>query len=119
MEKTRKEYVAEYCDKIRSGKLDYTKLRNVLEFKIKNEEDISIIMERVDRDLKRAEIADLERTKGKQMFYGGLAIMIGGITLTVTTYLGVIDLGGRFFIAYGPTLGGLGMALVGLVKINK
>lgn len=119
MEKTRKEYVAEYCDKIRSGKLDYTKLRNVLESKIKNEEDISIIMERVDRDLKRAEIADLERTKGKQMFYGGLAIMIGGILITVGTYMGVIDLGDRFLIAYGPTLAGLGMALVGLVKMNK
>lgn len=119
MEKSRKDYVAEYCDKIRSGKLDYSKLRSDLELKIKQKEDIEIIVERIDRDLKRMELADIEKSKGKQMFYGGMVIMILGVLLTVATYLGIINLGDRFIIAYGPALGGLGMTLVGMVKMNR
>lgn len=119
MEKSRKDYVAEYCAKIRSGKLDYSRLRSDLELKIKQKEDIEIIVERIDRDLKRMELADMEKSKGKQMFYGGLFVMISGVLLTVVTYLGIIDLGGGFLIAYGPALGGLGMILVGVVKMQN
>ncbi|MDG1572506.1 hypothetical protein OZ410_09275 [Robiginitalea sp. M366] len=119
MAKSRREYVAEYCDKIRSGSLEYSKLREELKLRIMDPEDIEIIVNRVDRDLHRMEVADAEKSKGKLMFLGGLIVTILGVGLTLLTYFGVIDLGDQFIIAYGPALGGLGIAAVGMLKMNR
>lgn len=118
MGKSRKEYVTEYCDKIRSGHLEYSNFRKELQLRIMDSEDIEIIMKRVDRDLSHMAAADITRSKGKQMFYGGLAIMACGILGTTTTYLGILDLGDQFILAYGPALG-LGMAVVGMHKMSS
>lgn len=53
------------------------------------------------------------------MFYGGIIIAVLGITVTIFSYTGTINLGDRFIIAYGPALGGLGLALVGKMKMNR
>ena len=119
MAKSRKAYVAEYCDKIRSGHLEYSKLREELRLRIMDPEDIEIIANRVDRDLQRMDAADAEKSKGRLMFLGGLVVTIFGVGLTLFTYFGIIDLGDEFIIAYGPALGGIGIAAVGMLKMNR
>ena len=119
MNRTRREIVAEYCEKIRSGEIEFSKLESILKSNNHSEEDIDIIVKRVDRDLQRMAADDVEAGRGKQMFYGGLLIMLLGVGVTVASYIGIIDLGDEFIIAYGPALGGLGLALVGKLKMNR
>ena len=119
MEKSRREIVADYCEKIRSGEIEYSNLRAILEANKYSGEDIQIIAQRVDRDLQRMAVIDSEKAKGKQMLIGGIVIMILGIAVTISSYMGLIDLGDRFIIAYGPALGGLGLALIGIMKMNR
>lgn len=118
MSKSRREVVADYCKKIRSGEVAFSDLHSILGKDGHSDEDIEIIIPRIDRDLQRIAANELERTKGKQMVFGGIGLMILGISITITSYLGIIDLGDRFVISYGPMLGGLGLALVGKMKMN-
>jgi hypothetical protein len=119
MAKSRKEIVADYCKEIRSGKIAYSALREILESRNFSDDDIKIILYRVDRDLQRLEAIDSERAQGKQMFFSGIVVVILGILLTITTYMGIIDLGDRFIVSYGPVIGGLGVTLIGKLKMDR
>ena len=119
MTKTRRQIVDMFCNKIESGEIEYSDVRRLLERDRHSEEDINIILERIDRDLDRMATKKSEKSKGKQMVFLGLSIMTLGILVTIGTYNGIIDIGNRYIIAYGPTLGGLGLAMVGAVKMNQ
>ena len=119
MKKTRRQLVEHYCSQIASGKIEFSDVRKSLETERYSEEDISVILERIDRDLDRMAIVKAEKHQGRQMLYLGLFVMLIGIFITVGTYTGIIDFGNNYIIAYGPALGGLGLALVGAVKMNR
>lgn len=119
MNKSRKEWVEEFCEKIRAGEMDFSQVRATLSANGNTEEDINEISRRVDRDLNRMAQKDAERAKGKQMFIGGLILMNLGILITALTYFGIINMGNRFLFAYGPILAGITLTLLGKMKMDR
>ena len=69
MNKTRKQLVEEYCEKIDTGKIDFSDVRKELERNGHSQDEISVILRRVDRDLDRRAVARAESANGKKICF--------------------------------------------------
>lgn len=114
-----KDTVELYFEKINSGEMDFSHLRKTLKSENYTAEEIEIIVKRLDRNLIRTAELKHYHSTGKNLFIGGLIIMIAGVLITVFTYTGIIDLGNIYIVAYGPILSGLLMAIIGKMKMNR
>ena len=119
MEYNRSDTIDHYFLEIESGNFEFSKMRSELEKKNLDAAEISIVVNQVDKMLIRADKLRGDNSLGKNLFYGGIAVSAGGILLTSATYLGFIDTGNYFIIAYGPILFGALVAFVGKSKMNK
>lgn len=59
-----------------------------------------------------------ELRSAQRSIWIGLALLIGGIVLTIVTYSSASG-GGTYIVAYGPVLAGVGMLVVGLLGRAK
>ena len=108
-----------YFELIDSKQMEFSQLRTSLEDKNIEIKEINVIVNQIDKQLIRTAQMRASHEKGKNLFYGGLALAVAGIFLTLGTYTGIINLGKYYLIAYGPICGGLITAMTGKSKMNK
>ncbi len=84
-----------------------------------NRTRVNTIVRQVDKQLIKAEELRASYALGKNLFYGGLFLALAGTLLTIGTYTGIINIGNRFLIAYGPIAAGLITAIAGKAKMNR
>lgn len=111
--------IKDYFNKIDSGELEFSQLRNILEKNNIEKDEIDTIIPIIDRKILRAVEIKADNAKGKNMFYGGLILSTIGLIVTIGSYTGLIDLKGFMVIAYGPILGGFTSAMIGKAKMDR
>ncbi len=108
-----------FFKKIDSHEMEFSSLRKQLESDGFEKDEINTIVRQVDKQLIRASELRAAHAIGKNLFYGGLFLAIMGVIMSVGTYTGIINIGNRFLIAYGPIAAGLIIALSGKAKMNR
>ena len=119
MEYTKENAIDYFFKKIESNEIEFSSLRKRLETDGFDKDTINTIVRQVDKQLIRASEIRASHAKGKNLFYGGLLLAFVGVIITIGTYTGIIDMGNKFLIAYGPVAVGLITALTGKTKMNK
>lgn len=119
MRPTTKEIVQLYFEKIKSNEMDFSNVRAELVKQDYNNEEINVILKRIDRHLRQDVVIKSENDKGKYMVITGLCFIVLGILITVLTYTRVFDLGKFYIIAYGPVVFGFLLASIGKLKMNR
>ena len=115
----RSETINHYFLEIDSQRVTFSEMRPDLEKKNLDPAEIGIVINQVDKQLQRADKIRGENSMGKNLYYGGITVSVGGIILTAATYLGFIDTGHYFIIAYGPIFFGAVIAFIGKAKMNR
>ncbi len=77
------------------------------------DEDIRVIVRLIDNQILRGEVTKSRNRKARELIGVGLVISVVGIFVTVGTYLGYINTGNSYLVAYGPVLGGAAIAAGG------
>ncbi len=106
-----KKKVLEYClEEARNGK-DFGALREELEALKLQPKEIDQIIKYVDDQLLNQAFTGARRSHRREYYLvGWFLALVGGLT-TVLTYIGIIDMGSSYIIAYGPVIAGLGMII--------
>jgi len=115
---SRKEIVDSYVTKVGSGSLDYSQIAAELKAKGIPQEESTVLLRRIDRDLLRKAEMEKRRQSGKNMIWVGLGIAVIGIVYTVLSYLRVYETGGSYLLFYGPILSGIGIAVLGKLRMG-
>ncbi|MCT4589228.1 MAG: hypothetical protein N4A71_15505 [Carboxylicivirga sp.] len=119
MEYTKGNAIDYFFEKVDAKEMEFSSVRKQLEMDGFEKEEISIIVKQVDKQLIRATELRAAHALGKNLFYGGLLLALVGIVITIGTYTGLINMGNKFLVAYGPVVTGLIIALSGKVKMNR
>lgn len=115
---SRKELVASYVAKVGDGSLDYSQIAAELKAKGISQEESTVLLRRIDRDLLRMAEMEKRRQSGKTMLWVGLGITLIGVTYTLLSYLRVYETGGSYLLFYGPILAGIGIAVLGKMRMG-
>ncbi len=115
---SRKELVENYVTKVGNGSMDYSQIATELKAKGISHEEITVLLRRIDRDLIRKAEMETRRQSGKNMIWIGLGITLIGIVYTLYSYLRVYDTGGSYLLFYGPILAGIGIAVLGKMRMG-
>ncbi|RKD86032.1 hypothetical protein [Mangrovibacterium diazotrophicum] len=83
------------------------------------EEDIRVIIRLIDNQILRGDVKKSRNQKARELIAVGLVISVVGIIVTLGTYLGYINTGNSYLVAYGPVLGGAGIAAGGWSQYNR
>lgn len=87
MSLSRKELVASYVAKLGSGSLDYSQIAAELKAKRISQEESTVLLRRIDRDLLRKAELEKRRQSGKNIMLIGLGITLIGIVYALLNYL--------------------------------
>ncbi len=115
---SRKEMVGSYVAKVGSGSLDYSQIAVELKAKGIDQEEITVLLRRIDRDLLRMAEMEKRRQSGKNMILIGLSVALIGVVYTVLSYMRVYETGGSYLLFYGPILSGIGIAVLGRMRMG-
>ena len=115
---SRKEIVANYVAQVGNGSLDYSQIAAELKAKGISQEECTVLLRRIDRDLLRKAEMEKRRQSGKNMIWVGLGITLIGVTYTLLSYLRVYETGGSYLLFYGPILAGIGIAVLGKMRMG-
>ncbi len=108
-----------YASDIIQGKMTFSDTRKRLQEANVEADEIDIVVKQVNKQVQRYTEMKAIHSLGKNQYYGGLLVALGGVLLSGGTYLGLIDLGNYFLIAYGPIIGGVILALYGKSQMNR
>ena len=108
-----------FMAKIHDKDFEIYQVRQELEKHNIDEEEIKVIVRIVDNAHQRLSLTKAGNSKANELIWIGLVITIVGAGITMATYLGVINMGNSFLIAYGPFFGGLGILFAGLAKKKR
>lgn len=84
-----------------------------------NEQDVKTILSLIDEYILNEEMLKSKRQKAKELIYIGAFIFLVGFIFTVSTYVGLINMGDSFILAYGPILAGVGITYTGVRKLKQ
>jgi len=115
---TRKELVENYVAKVGSGNIDYSQIAAELKAKGIDQEESRVLLRRIDRDLLRKAELEKRRQSGKNMILVGVGICFIGIVYTLLSYMRVFETGGSYLLFYGPILSGIGIAVLGRMRMG-
>lgn len=115
---SRKELVANYVAKVGCGSMDYSQIAAELKAKGIDQEEITVLLRRIDRDLLRMAKMEKRRQSGKNMILVGLGIALIGVGYTLLSYMRVYETGGSYLLFYGPILSGIGIAVLGRMRMG-
>lgn len=118
-EYSRADTIDHYFELIDSGQMEFSTLRKTLEADSIPMDEINIVVRQIDNQLIRSAQKRTDHSVGRNLFLGGLILSALGLILTISTYLGLINTGNVYVLAYGPFLGGLVIAMTGKSKMKK
>lgn len=119
MEYNRAQTIDLYFEKINSGNMEFSDMRKRLEKGNIENSEITIVIRQVDTQLQRFALQKANNELGKNIMYGGLFLSLVGIGITVSTFIGILNLKDTIIFAYGPIGGGLIIASEGWSKMNE
>jgi len=105
----------EYLEKKLNG-MDFDTIRKELLDKGLDNQQTTVIIRSIDNKILKGAHRKMGNSKGNEMIYIGLALFMGGLIVTIGTYMGYIDMGDRFLIMYGPIFSGIAIIAMGLTK---
>lgn len=105
-----------YLDKLSRQGFELHQVRQELEANKVDEEEIKAIVRIIDNELRRKALSETATRKGNELVWMGAIIAGLGALVTIGTYLGLINTGNYFIIAYGPFFAGVSVLLTGLAK---
>lgn len=105
-----KTVIDHYLSEKRKG-LDFTEIRKELVSKNYDHKTISDIIQAIDDQILKEELNKTSKIRGKEIRIIGMILFIGGLIVTITTYLGIINVKDYFILAYGPIIAGLVMII--------
>lgn len=115
----RKQRIEYYLQKLSDKHFQIYDVRVELEQQNVPEEEIKAIVRAVDEELQKQLLAKNQRDSAGDIIRIGIIFMIIGVLIAITTWTGIISLGGMLFLTYGLFIGGLSMVLVGWMKRKK
>ncbi|WP_405415281.1 hypothetical protein [Maribacter sp. Asnod1-A12] len=118
-EYNRAKTIKTFVEKIATGQLEFSELRDTLEKQGLKTDEINIVVGQVDKRSTRAAQMKEVNANGKNLFYGGLVLAGAGLLFTIATFLGLIYLKGYGILAYGPIAGGLITAMIGKSQMKR
>ena len=86
--------------------MDFSEIRKELNARNLDADKIKFIIREIDNQTLFKEQNKTLKVNSKAIKVIGLVLMFGGVFVTLVTFLGVIDLGGSYIIAYGPIVSG-------------
>ncbi|AEV31916.1 hypothetical protein Oweho_0905 [Owenweeksia hongkongensis DSM 17368] len=119
MEYSRAQIIDQYFQQIESGEMSFSQMRPSLQDMGVENEEISITVKQVDKQLQQSAHNKASHSLGKNIFYGGLLFAAIGLIITIGTFFGIIDIGPVFIVAYGPVISGSAIAATGFAKMNR
>jgi hypothetical protein len=103
-----------YVDKLTRPDFEFHQIRQELEANKVDDDEIRIIVKIVDNEIQRRAVSMVENRRWNALIYVGGIITAIGAVITIGTFIGMINTGNSFIIAYGPFLGGLSILVTGL-----
>ena len=116
---TRAEFIDYYIEKSLDPEFELDIIRKELELKNIDKDEIAIIVRIVDNDIHARVLEKSSNSKASELIWIGAFLTIAGAGLTIGTFLGFIDTGNNFVIAYGPFFGGISTLVLGLSQRRK
>ena len=102
-----------YIQKSYEPDFEIDQIRKELEAKGVDEEEIRVIVRLVDNDMQKRELNHSHTNRSKEYIAIGAFLTFAGLSITIGTYTGVIDMGNSFLLLYGPIIGGISLMLKG------
>ncbi len=96
-----------YTEEIASGRKDFRQVRADLKTLGYEKEHIDQVIRYIDDKLISGDFQSANKRQGREFFYVGLFLLVGGLISTLGTYFGFIDTGNVYIVTYGPILAGL------------
>jgi hypothetical protein len=110
--------IAYYIEKSYEPDFRIDQIRKELEVENIEDEEIRTIVRIVDNSIQSRALTGYVNKSSNDLIYFGAFFTILGAAITIGTYTGIINMGNRFLIAYGPFLGGLSILITGILKKN-
>lgn len=114
----KQQLIDDFVEKKNNG-MGYSEIRNILENKGYDADQVKEIIKEIDREVILSLNVKSANEKAKKIMFLGAVIFIGGLLLTVGTYLGILTKGNTYVISYGPMIGGLVILYSGYSKLIK
>lgn len=113
---SRAKLVDHYIDKLSRPGFEFHQIRQELEANNIDDEEIRIIVMLVDNEIQRRLIkSEVNKNFSALIYVGGIIAALGAF-ITIGSFMGILNTGNHFIIAYGPLLGGLAILVVGLAR---
>lgn len=110
----RAQIVDYFFSKLDDKDFTISQVRQELENKNWDEEEIKVVVQLVDRELQGRLLAKSENSKSSDLVWIGSILTAIGAGITIGTYIGLINMGDHYLITYGPFLGGVSILFSGL-----
>lgn len=108
-----------FLAKIHDKDFEIYQVRQELEKHNIEEDEIKVIVKIVDNAHQRLSLTKAGNSKANELIWIGLVVTIVSAGVTIGTFLGIINMGNSFLIAYGPFLGGIALLFTGLAKKKR
>lgn len=95
------EIIRHYTQKVKDGEIEYSQIRNELQYKDLDDEAIHSTLKLIDAKVQRELEAEKERRKGRNDFFMGLIALTIGIIISGLSMLGFIGNGRIMIVTLG------------------
>jgi len=98
---------------------EISEVRKDLERNNYDEDEIKLIVRLVDSELQRRLLTATNNKRANNLVYIGAILTLVGVSVTLGTFTGIINMGNSFIIVYGPFFGGISILFMGLANRKR
>jgi len=113
------EKLVEHYLNLKLNGMDFSAIRNELKQEGVDGSDIKTIINSIDDKILHGVKSGKANSVSNLTKFVGILLLVGGLIVTIGTYIGWIDLKGHILFAYGPILGGLTILVSSSKKRSK
>lgn len=118
-DKNKAQIIEHYLEKSQNKDFDLGKVRKELESYNIQGEEIKEIIKYLDNAIQKGALKKSQKQKYKEIFLAGALITLLGLTITIGTYTGWINMGDSFNIEYGLFITGVSMMVGGYTNLKS
>lgn len=107
-----------YLSENKNG-MSFSQIRKKLEEQNIPEDQIKLIIRSMDDEIFKKESIKSNNSKAIETIGVGAFLMLFGLSVTISVFFHIIDVGNTFVIAHGPIIIGLGIMISGIGKYRK
>ena len=91
-------------------------VRKELEANNVPEEEIRVIVQMVDKEVRESAVFQSKRKQGTQLIVAGSILVVVGLLIIAISYIYDLDFQQSYVLLYGPVVGGASLIFTGLAK---